>query len=160
MTQNNINTINPVVQIIRSNTTAQVTCNSFIPQDNTIPQSGEGVEVLTATITPKSATNLLEIEFNAWGWVSITLPTCAALFQDAGANALAAAVGNHSFVNNACSSIFLRHIMAAGTTSSTTFKIRSGPLGGAATFWINATNITALFGGVASCYLVIKEYSV
>lgn len=36
--------------------------STAIPWDDTVPQNTEGAEVLSATLTPKSATNLLEVE--------------------------------------------------------------------------------------------------
>ena len=126
-----------------------------IPVDNTIPQSTEGAQLFTAAITPKSATNILEFEiiipcYNASNPALIV----AALFQDATANALAAQVMNlgDSIDQNA---IVLTHRMVAGTTSSTTFKVRLGTSAG--TVYVNGNSSARLFGGIMAARLTIKE---
>lgn len=157
MTQNNINSKNPLIQIVNSNTTSLVTCSTAMPYDNTIPQNTEGTEVLTLAITPVYSTSKLEIVFSSQGTGNGT-PTSVnvALFQDSTAGALAAAA--YKLESPAEGRVtFLRHIMTAGTTSSTTFKIRVGPNAG--TYYINGlTGGTRIFGGVASTRLTIKEY--
>lgn len=148
-----------VVQVVQANVTSVVTCNSSIPIDNTIPQNTEGVEVVTATITPKSTTNKLLIMFSAMGSVSsASLGGNAALFQDSTANALAAGGGGDPRDSGIPFSTVLMHYMAAGTTSATTFKIRCGVTNGAGSFYINGNGSgTRLYGGVDSCQLIIME---
>ncbi len=46
--------------------TANANLSAQIPRDDSIPQVGEGTEILTLTITPKSATNKLRCRFRAW----------------------------------------------------------------------------------------------
>lgn len=45
-----------------ANNVANSNVTSLIPWDDTVPQNTEGTEVMNVSITPKSATNLLEIE--------------------------------------------------------------------------------------------------
>jgi len=143
-----------LVQEVAANTTSRVTVSSGIPRDDTIPQNTEGVEVLTLAITPTSATNKLIIMFNTFGsQTGVGTPT-SALFQDATANALAANTFNtvpsaNYFVNGS-----LIHVMTAGTTSSTTFKVRCG--GG--TLYLNGNSTTRYYNGTASTTLTIREY--
>ena len=155
MTQNNINTKNPVVQTVSSSTGALITCTTVMPRDDTIPQQTEGDEVLTVTITPKKTTNILHIYFTGMVTQNPATGTSIALFQDATANALAAVQQK----NSAYSSGSLFHSMAAGTTSSTTFKIRVGPAT-ASTSYVNGDSSSSSreFGGVASTILMVTEY--
>ena len=151
---NAINSKNHLVQTVYTSTAAKVTCATVLPYDDTIPQKTEGDEVLTLSITPKSATNILQIIFcGLQSFVTNNQYALqAALFQDDTDNALAA-VGAETF-NNAG---YLNHLMLAGTTSATTFKIRCG--GDPGDLQINATNAGALFfNGVASTVLIIREY--
>ena len=161
MTQNNINTRNPVVQVVSTSTSAVVTCNTTIPVDDTIPQNTEGTEVLTLAITPMKTTNLLHIFFQGIANNNGTSNTVqVALFQDATANALTVIKGieENPGAQLAGGPISLLYIMAAGTTSATTFKIRVGP--DTSTCYINADSAgTRLFGGVAATNLTITEYA-
>ncbi len=147
-----------VLQVVHSSTSAVSTTATAFPHDNTIPQSGEGAEVLTATITPKSATNKLKITM-----VLLCSNSAAGngngmgLFQDSTADALAATCSISSG-NGAYEVLTLVHYMTAGTTSSTTFKMRAG--GSAGTMTINGSAGTRVFGGAASSSITIEEIQV
>lgn len=143
-----------VIQVVNSQTSAVASGVSTIPIDDTIPQITEGTEFLTASITPSSATSLLFIQARLLlasdGTVSIT----AALFQGATANALAATA---DFTNNdTLLALNLEHVMTAGTTSATTFRIRAGG-SVSTTTTLNGVGGTRRFGGVASSGIVITE---
>jgi hypothetical protein len=144
-------------QIIYAQTGALVTCTTVIPVD---PQITEGDEVLTATITPKHATNILVIEFSTvYG-----SPGCVstfALFQDATANALAATYsGTTVSPPNPNANIILRHVMVAGTTSATTFKVHAGPELPLSTYVNGSVDTYAReCGGVAATTLTITEFN-
>lgn len=128
---------------------------AVIPEDNSIPQNTEGTEIITVSITPESATNRLIIGFNAGFIVGSTTNSCAyALFQDSTANAIAAG-SSQSATSNAQVKASLVHEMAAGTTSSTTFKLRIGVNSG--TFYINGNSTNRIFGGVAAIRLWVEE---
>lgn len=151
MTQNAVNTTQRLVQLVTASSVATTKTSTTLPNDNTIPQSGEGGEMLTVTITPTATTSTLLIEFTGFGFSETGVGT-AALFQDAGANALAA-VYNASTTNNYA----LSHTMTSGTTSATTFKIRCGSA--SASFSLNSSDATPtrLFGGVGYAWLSVKE---
>ncbi len=157
MTQNNINTKNPLLQIISSSTSSVVTCSTTIPYDDSIPQqSTEGTQVLTVTITPKYSDSKLDIEFA--GQVSSNGTATAittALYQDSTANALCASACTLDTTLGIIG--YLRHVMTSGTTSSTTFKIFIGP--NTSTCYVNGDNAgTRYMGGVSSTTLTVKEY--
>ena len=148
-----------IVQVVEG--TPYTTYSSTVtamPADDSIPQNTEGAEWITASITPTSATNRLRIEATM-GMVSGSgaIDLVAGLFQDSTANALTA---------NAISStgnfyvypLSLSHEMAAGTTSSTTFKLRAGPASG--TMYVNGKSSTRMLGGVSAVRLRITEIKV
>lgn len=150
------------IQVVQTSTSAFLTITAIIPFDNTIPQQGEGTEIITLAITPTSATNRLYISFTAAAstiGAASTGTGVGALFQDATADALASTFIDStpaaavSDVTTAC----FNFSMLAGTTSSTTFKIRGGVVGGDDTLWINGTAGAAVFGGVSSTTLTITE---
>ena len=149
---NAINSIYPVYQIVRSTSNSLVTCTTVLPADDTIPQNDEGDEVITATITPKSATSKLFIEFYGQFNISTTGRASFALFQDSTAGALAATGFRFGFNG------VLHYFMTSGTTSSTTFKIRCGP-GSTETIYINGNSGgTRVMGGVSLATLKITEF--
>jgi hypothetical protein len=147
-----------VVQQVYASNTSVVTCTTTIPYDDTIPQNTEGDEVVTATLTPLSATNRLYIFFDAVGGNAASITGGAALFQDSTANALYATAASYA----PTSKFTMIYSQAAGTSSSTTFKVRCGPLGSGGTMYINGQQSTGtrLFGGISAATLTILEISV
>jgi hypothetical protein len=134
------------VQIKGSTNTLSGTTTTVLPADDTIPQSSEGVEVSSQAITPTNSSNILIIE--AWQIVAVSTASAAtiALFQDAGANALAA---SEFYMPNSAAYVTssVKYIMTAGTTSSTTFKYRCGQ-SSAGTFTYGTRYSTAHTGGI------------
>ena len=125
-----------------------------IPNDDTIPQITEGIELQTVTITPTSATSRLRIEFSGSFGGASGSSGVAALFQDATANALVATSnGNYDSVH--MYPLVISYEMAAGTTSATTFRIRVGSV--ASTLYINGNAAERKFGGVSASRLRVTE---
>ena len=146
-----------VCQVVGNTTGAVATGTTTIPQDDTIPQITEGTEFMTQAITPKATTNKLLIEVNAFVTHSVaSVALQGALFQDSTANGLAAcqqymATGTGRVI------LMLRHIMTAGTTSSTTFRFRAGgEVAGTMTF--NGISGNRFYGGVSLSSITITEY--
>lgn len=136
-------------------TSAVSTGTTVIPQDDTIPQQTEGDQYLSQTITPKSATNLLIIEVDIYLGHSANAAKIAALFQDSAANALAARyIYQGNWVDPTL--ITLRHIMTAGTTSATTFKVRAGG-SSAGTLTVNGSTGSRTMGATSKSSIMITE---
>jgi len=114
-----------------------------IPFNDTVPQNTEGTEIITLSITPTSASNKLVIKFFLPMWDSSSLVGICALFQDSSSDALAAA-GSIIYAVNYATQLGMVHIMDAGTTSATTFKIRVGPNAG--TMYLNRRQSASYFG--------------
>lgn len=143
-----------VAQVVATETGAASTGTTTIPFDDTIPQNTEGDEYLTQAITPGNSSSLLLIEAVIFATATTTPWITVALFQDSTANALAA-IATFNPVNTAGGAIILKHKMTAGTTSSTTFKIRIGVTSGTLTF--NGQSGGRIFGGVMASSLTITE---
>ena len=144
-------------QVVTASSTTVTTTTSAIPQDNTIPQSSEGVEVLTLAITPTNASSVLNIFVHVpvWGTAGGGVGTGFALFKDSGSNAIAAGTCSTGGIPNA--SFSLHHNISAGSTSSQTFKLRIGA-GGSGTVGINSNSAaTRTYGGVAATTMTIFE---
>lgn len=144
-----------VVQVVSASDTTLATCSTAIPLDSSTPQNTEGNEVLTLAITPKNTANILTIEFFA-PLVSVSNASgtaIAALFQDATADALAAG----RMPTGSRGQLLLSHRMAAGTTSSTTFKVRVGASSGFTAYVNGSTSGAAELGSKGTYVLKITE---
>lgn len=144
------------VQTLYNSDSAVATGTTTIPNDDTIPQNTEGDQYMSQAITPTSAGNVVYIEHEGQYFNSAAgAPRMvAALFQDSTANALAAAAVIVD--NNGARRLSLRHSMLAGTTSSTTFKVRAGGTA-AGTTTFNGESAARLFGGVYNSLLRVTE---
>jgi hypothetical protein len=145
------------VQMVSTETGAVATGATIIPLDDTIPQSNEGDQYMSLSITPKSATSklLVEVVFNGScsdaGGAAITV----ALFRDSGANAIAASTTTNSALF--MTAIPLRHVESSGSTTTTTFKVRVGTnASGTVTF--NGQSGGRKLGGAMASSIVIREY--
>lgn len=149
-----------IVQQVDSLSTAGATGSTVIPADDTIPQNTEGNEYMTLAITPTSATNKLIIEA-VWTGTNATNGAliCVALFQDTTANALACSWSS-STTGGHIENIKVYHSMTAGTTSSTTFKIRAGGNAGTGTTTFNGSGGGRFGGAITHSYIRITEVAV
>ena len=143
------------VQQVHTQTGAVNTGTTVLPSDDTIPQITEGDEYMTLAITPTSATNKLIIEVVFFGARSGAELLTAALFQDATANALAVSAADIKNANM-LTLVAFNHEMVAGTTSSTTFRVRAGGAS-AGTNTFNGSSGARLYGGVLASSLRITE---
>lgn len=146
------------VQVGSTVSTAVATTTTLIPVDDTIPQITEGAEFMTLSYTPKAATNLLVIQVVMMGSSSVANGIIVALFQDATANALAAAY-TYQATSTGNVAVPLTHTMTAGTTSAITFRVRGGSQN-AGTFTFNGFSGGRIFGGITKSSIVITEYKV
>ena len=145
-----------LAQIVSTYPGTSATGTALIPFDNTIPQITEGTEFMTLAITPKDAASTLEITVVLQCGSSAAATLTSALFQDATANALRATSSLIALVNGVVTVVFT-HLMVAGTTSTTTFRVRGGA-NSAGTVTFNGNAGAQIFGGVAGSSITIKEY--
>lgn len=149
-----------VVQRVSTQTGAVATGTTALPIDDTIPQKTEGDQFMSLSITPLDAAHILEIRVQIYGSESGAASyesVIGALFQDTTTNAIATMVGATSPYTTSTTTLNFTYIMTAGTTSSTTFKVRSGnPTG---TFTFNGSGAARQFGGVLCSSIEITEYT-
>ena len=147
------------VQVVNTQTGAVATGTTLIPLDNTIPQNTEGDEYMTLAITPTNASNKLRIDVVVNASTSNGGARIAAvLFQDAAAAGIAAA-NERTSINSEASNISYSHTMVAGTTLTTTFKVRIGGTA-AGTITFNGTSGGGIFGGIMASSITITEIKV
>jgi hypothetical protein len=143
-----------------------VALTTGIPTDNTIPQSGEGNEILTASYTPKMIGSKLIITASATGSedTNVTNNFVMALFKDSDADALAAdaypRTGNGSGLDGGRVHVSYEHTVSSFSTI--TFKIRVGGGGSgakAATLNVIYDNSATSFnlGSTITSWLRVEE---
>ena len=129
-----------VVHMERTMVSGKVTGTTTIPNDDTNPQNTEGDQYMSLAITPKRTANVLNIVIdNALFGSSVAGGFGMALFQDSTAGSIAAQICQYPAASNA-RVLYMRHMMIANTTSSTTFNMRAG----------NSAAGTKTFCGVAN----------
>lgn len=129
---------------------------AVIPIDDTIPQQGEGTQLLTATISPKATTNRLRVTVSGSGGTASIAQSVCAIFRDAIANALHSVVISTADASN-IPNFSTTFEFVPGTTSPVNINVRFGPNTGG-TFYPNATVGGArLLGGNAKITLVVEE---
>lgn len=143
-----------LLQMVVTQTGAVATGTTTLPNDDTIPQSTEGDQYMTLSITPRSASSRLEVDVCWNGSCSTVTYVTVALFRDSGADALASAF----FSGNATDGqqVNFRYVMNSPGTSSTTFKVRAGP-NAAATVTFNGVSAGRKYGGTMASSIVIRE---
>lgn len=130
--------------------------SSALPFDDTLPLIGEGAEVTTVSITPKSATNRLLIRGCVWGAPQNATSFSAALFEDSFPNCLAAN-GHNAGIADFLSQVHVEHEMAAGITSAMTFRLRAGAPSGS--YYFNGISSGRRLAGAGNSYLIVEEYA-
>lgn len=144
---------------IRDSSTAElltyqsISSGTRIPVDDTIPQSSEGIQILSVTITPKTVTNKLRVRYFFNVTVSGADNIAGAIFLNSETNARAA---NHVTVTSGTATTFLEHEFVPGIITSCTIALRVGSDNSLA-FYINGNAGGRAFGGVRPCLLVVEE---
>jgi hypothetical protein len=144
-----------IVQEVRTDSGALVTGTTTQPLNDTIPQITEGNEVMTRTITPTVAANLLEIQVTSCAAYSTAGGMTVALYVGTTANALACGV--QQIVSGAQMNVItFTHRVVAGVTTELTFRVRVGcNTGGTVTF--NGDSGGRRMGGTMGSSIRIRE---
>lgn len=131
-----------VAQVVRATWSTYTAFTDSTPVDNTIPQSGEGAERFTASITPTNASSTLLIDVELQTTIDFSVgagdvgrvTVVGHLHRDSNANAVGAGIMSEgisnatasTLTNYATGSIRIHASVSASSTSATTFKVRSG----------------------------------
>ena len=146
-----------LIQTVNTTRVDVVSGTTTMPFDDTIPQKTEGVEFLTVAITPTKNDNKLLISVHLQCQMTNNGQWSMALFQDDTADALAASSERDGASDLEIHS--LKHFMTTGTTSETTFKIRSAS-SGSGTITMNSVAGSRKYGGVLSSSITVQEIEV
>lgn len=147
------------VQRVAASYATRTNVGATIPNDDTIPQSSEGTEILTVAISPKTTTNVLRVTFiGQFEQDAASRFNFIALFRDSTADALSAVVSfQFPGIAQGLGQGVLVHEFVPGSTSSTTLKIRVGNQDAQA-MYLNGDSGARKFGGVSKAWLVIDEF--
>ena len=147
-----------VVSITNTMISAVTTSTAAIPADNSVPQTGEGVQIASLAITPRNATNNLMIEGQLLMEVDGEVPGVVALFRHTTANAISAAIMGQLNIASGGSTVPIKFFGSAITTAAQTYYIRVGPASGTTDVTVNGTKGAGVFGGIGLSSLTITEY--
>jgi hypothetical protein len=150
--------VGSVVQSVVGTYVANADLTTVLPLDDTIPQNTEGVQIISVSITPRTASNKLRARFQAFGGMAAAGHICCALFRNAIAGAICASAERVDAVSFA-NPIELEWEYTPGVITAETLVIRVGP-GAAGTVRLNGFSSGRLFGGVAAATLVVEEIQV
>jgi hypothetical protein len=146
-----------VLQMVNTQDASKSNTATTMP-NSTRPDNADGMELMTLAITPNDASNLLRIDVvvNCAISDSGNIRTASiALFQDSAADALSGA-GETTVASEYITNLKFTHWMTAGTTSSTTFKVRGGADVG--TFYYNGgSGGGSWWGGYSASSITITE---
>lgn len=145
-----------------SNTTfsSWATSAALIPYDNTIPQSSEGVQLLTASYTPGSTTTRLKIKAIAYISSNETNANCVlALFKDSETGARACGQTGYVHDGGVAAPAVIEYDIVSPGTSAATWKLRGGAsISGSNLFTVNGSYAAAKLGGTLITSLSVQEY--
>ena len=147
---------NIVLQQVRYETGAYASTSATIPMDDTIPQITEGAQVMSAAITPKSASSKIVVDVHMFIAGNGSNHSMAALFKDSVSDAIESCLVTTSGSNYG-ESIAMKKTLTLGDTATHTFSVRMGPYSG--TMYLNGNSAGRLFGGTFISSITITEYA-
>lgn len=133
--------------------TQKQTTTAF-PQDDSLPQSGEGTAYaeLDTTVTPRFATSNLLVVADLACYSAAAIRAAAGIWRDSGANAIAV---RDLYIFQNSGNLIVTAFVAAGSTAATTFKVRFSR-SASGTLYLNDFS-TPLYGGAVSSHLTVYE---
>lgn len=127
---------------------------TFVPADNTKPEITEGVEILSASITPTSASNRIRLRVVLPFYSSGNGGFIASIHR--GGQAIASSLHHHSS-NGTFGTMVVQTEEASPGTSSVTYSARFSGYGAATAFEISGGGGASVLNGAMCCSLVVEE---
>ena len=145
-----------LLQQVNTQTGAVATGTTIFPEDDSIPQNTEGDEYMTLSITPKSATSVINIEAHVFYSNTNSTRAGLGLFKDSDADALAF---TSNFIDDltSMSNMQVFYSETSGNTTARTYKVRCGNIQTAGTFTFNGQGGNRKFGGTVLSTIRILE---
>lgn len=130
--------------------------NIVVPWDDTIPQITEGQEILSTTYTPKSANNLLIVQYSCFASSTAGAANAVLGLFKAGQNDALDITPDAISDNNNPQTMQGFAVFTAGTTDELTLSMRFGTLE-TNTVYINGNSSGRRYGGLAKTKIWIHE---
>lgn len=138
-------------------TTTTGSTTNILPIDDTIPQSSEGAEFMTVSVTPSSASNKLKVTVSGWYRVSGASVVGCALFVG---SASSASASRPLLASNVVVSPFDLVFWIDSFSGTETLRFRMGTDRNTVTFqFLNASGAT-YFGSTDPGMILVEEYVV
>jgi hypothetical protein len=146
--------VGAVVQSVQATYTTSADLTTQLPVDNTIPQSGEGTQIISKSITPTSASNKVRLRFVGNVAISTAGYVGVAVFNG-GSNAIVSSAV-YSGGGTQPTAVAIEYIDSPASASAVTYTVRVGP-DAAVTVRLNGAAGTRLLGGNQAASLVLEE---
>lgn len=151
-------TTDRVIQFASTTTSTFASTSAVITEDNSIPQSSEGAQVISLAFTPVSATSTLQIVFSGFGY-ALSDNGAAALFKSTSSNAISAGWQSGGITSAANIGTYsLVGVESSGNTTARTYAVRIGVSGGSGTITFLGGG-SHIYGSAGVSYLTITEFS-
>lgn len=134
---------------------AYATGVSSIPNDDSIPQIGEGTQFLSLAITPSSSFNVIAAETRGLFTTNAAGEYVTAALFNGATDALAASVSSQNGADPQMQTLYNQRI--GGTTSPVTYTVRAGTASGGNATYFNGWSAGRQRGGVMNSYLRLDE---
>lgn len=146
-----------VKQVVTATSSSAITTTTPVLVDNSVPQSTEGAEFISVTITPTSSSSKVLLIFSGmFGCTVASNIITAFLLRNSGTSALYAIGGQASNSANSVTPISFQFVDSPATTSATTYRVRAGTQT-TATVRGNAAGDGSSYGGVQAMTLIAIE---
>lgn len=128
---------------------------TIIPYDNSVPQSTEGVALMTVGILPLASANLLRVNARAFLAANGAEFLQLALFRNGVSNSLVTTI-HHATTGDSPRGLEVHKLVRANQTSLVDFTARGG-LSGANIIYFNGISSGGRYGGNAASHITIEE---
>lgn len=129
--------------------------NLIIPQDDSIPQIGEGTAVVNLSITIQAGSKIL-IDWSWQGSPTSDSTMAWAFFENSNANAIYASQASETGGRSRSSSSFYLWAPAGGAGGTFNIQVRMGPSTNV-TWRLNGSTSGRTYGGASKCTLKLQE---
>jgi hypothetical protein len=146
-----------VVNYWVATTTTTGSTTNILPIDDTVPQSSEGAEFITVSVTPSSASNKLKVTVSGWYRVSGASFVGCALFVGSAASASASRV---LLASNAVVSPFDLVFWIDSFSGTETLRFRMGTDRNTVTLQFLNSSAAIYFGATDPAMILVEEYAV
>lgn len=145
-----------LVQSVVGTYATNTNITSTIPYDDTIPQSGEGTQIISVSLTPKSTSNKFRVRWHlSAASASAGLTLISAVFHNATASAIGVKAGDMPS-NGVPSALNGEFEYVPGVLTAETIKLNVGTASGD-TIRLNGLTSGRKFGGIDAAYLIVEE---